>query len=156
MSNEDLSKPFSLKIPIRFTHTDSAGFVFFPRYFEMFQAVAEDWFTHRLDTRFADMVLVQEIGQPTAHIDCQFVKPCRLGEELKLALVLEKFGTSSLDLRFLGTVEGEVRLRAHSIQVLVSMSSGRPLPIPDKLRLHLEAYQSTVIPPENLLGEARR
>ncbi len=156
MTDIDPTIPFSVMRPIRFTHTDPAGYVFFPRYFEMFQAVAEDWFTYRLDTNFADMVLIQETGQPTAHIDCQFVKPCRLGEKLEMAIVLEKFGTSSLELRFLGTVDGEVRLRAHSIQVLVSMKDGRPVPFSDHLRAQLEAYQTQVVPPDNLLGEDRR
>ena len=155
MSEIDLTKPYSIKAPIRFTHTDPAGFVFFPRYFEMFQAGVEDWFTNRLDTNFADMILIQCIGQPTAHIDCQFIKPCRLGEKLDLAIVLEKFGTSSLELRFLGTVEGDLRLRAHSIQVLIDMKTGRPVPFPDNLRAQLEAYKTQVIPPENLIGEGR-
>jgi len=155
MTEIDLTKPFSIKEPIRFTHTDPAGFVFFPRYFEMFQAVAEDWFTNRLASKFSDMILVQEIGQPTAHIDCQFVKPCRLSEVLDLAIILEKFGNSSLELRFLGTVDGEIRLRAHSVQVMVSMKTGRPVPISDKLRSELEAYKTQVIPPANLFGETR-
>ncbi len=30
--------------PVRFTHTDPAGYDFFPRFFEMFQACVEDWF----------------------------------------------------------------------------------------------------------------
>ena len=156
MNDIDLTKPFSIKRPIRFTHTDPAGYVFFPRYFEMFQAVVEDWFTKRLDTNFADMVLVKEMGQPTAQIDCQFVKPCRLGEDLEMLVVLEKFGNTSLELRFLGTVDGEVRLRAHSVQVLISTKTGRPTPFSDHLRAQLEAYHSQVIPPENLLGEERR
>ena len=156
MNDIDPTKPFSTIRPIRFTHTDPAGYVFFPRYFEMFQAVVEDCFTMRLDTNFADMVLVHEMGQPTAQIDCQFVKPCRLGEKLDMAVVLEKFGTTSLELRFLGTVDGEVRLRAHSIQVLISTRDGRPTPFSDHLRAQLEAYHSQVIPPENLLGEERR
>ncbi len=155
MNEIDLTKPFSIKESIRFTHTDPAGFVFFPRYFEMFQAVAEDWFTNRLDNKFSDMILVQKVGQPTAHIDCQFIKPCRLGEELDLAIVLEKFGNSSLELRFLGTVDGETRLRAHSIQVMVSMKTGRPVAISDKLRAALEAYRAQVIPPADLLGKDR-
>jgi 4-hydroxybenzoyl-CoA thioesterase len=155
MTDVDLTKPFSIQEQIRFTHTDPAGFVFFPRYFEMFQAVAEDWFTKRLNTKFSDMILVQQIGQPTAQIDCQFIKPCRLGEELDLAIVLEKFGTSSLELRFIGTVDGETRLRAHSVQVMVSMKTGRPVPISDKLRSELDAYKANVIPPADLIGEPR-
>ena len=42
-------EPFSLRIPIRFTHTDPAGYVFFPRYFDMLQAVAEEWFENSLN-----------------------------------------------------------------------------------------------------------
>ena len=156
MNDIDPTKPFSIKRPIRFTHTDPAGYVFFPRYFEMFQAVVEDWFTKRLDTNFADMILVQGIGQPTAQLDCQFVKPCRLGESIEMSIVLEKFSTSSFELRFLGTVERAVRLRAHSVQVLISMETGRPTPFSDHLRAELEAYHRQVIPPENLLDEVRR
>ena len=33
--------PYTQRMPIRFTHTDPAGYVFFPRYFEMWQDVKE-------------------------------------------------------------------------------------------------------------------
>ena len=44
MINKTKSPPFSLRIPIRFSHCDPAGYVFFPRFFEMLQAVVEKKF----------------------------------------------------------------------------------------------------------------
>ena len=148
-------EPFSLRIPIRFTHTDPAGYVFFPRYFDMLQAVCEDWFENCLGIKFADMIMTQRIGQPTAHTECQFLRPCVLGEKLDLAIILDKFGTSSIHLRFIGTVEGEVRLRARSVQVLLSMKEGRPIAINEDMRSHLQSYMDNVVPPDNIQPERR-
>ena len=117
MTNPSKLPPFSLRIPIRFSHCDPAGYVFFPRFFEMLQAVCEDWFTEQLGQNFSQMIIQQKIGQPTAYTECQFIKPCLLGENLDLAIILDRFGTSSLHLRFIGTVGGEIRLVARSVQV---------------------------------------
>lgn len=146
---DDLTKPFSIQYPIRFTHTDPAGFVFFPRYFEMLQAVTEDWFTHRLGIKFADLVMKERVGQPTAQTECQFVKPCRLGESLNIALILERIGNSSMTIHYIGTVDGEVRVRAKSIQVMVNMDTGRPVEFSAILRERLEAYLEEVISPDH-------
>lgn len=152
----DPSQPFALRFPIRFTHTDPAGYVFFPRYFDMFQAVSEDWFTYRLGVRFSDMIMVQQVGQPTAFVECQFIKPCVLGDMLDMAIILEKFGASSLDLRYVGTVEGEVRLCARSVQVLISFKGGKPVPFSDGLREKLSAYQRDVVAPDAPLPARRK
>lgn len=138
------SPPFSLRIPIRFSHCDPAGYVFFPRFFEMLQAVCEDWFTQQLGENFSEMIIQQRIGQPTAFTECQFIKPCLLGEDLDLAIILDRFGTSSLHLRFIGTVDGEIRLVARSVQVVINLKDGRPVPIPDALRRQLQDYMDSV------------
>ncbi len=152
----DPSQPFALRFPIRFTHTDPAGYVFFPRFFDMFQAVSEDWFTYRLGLKFADMIMVQQIGQPTAFVECQFIKPCVLGDMLDMAIVLEKFGISSLDLRYIGTVEGEVRLCARSVQVMIGFKDGKPVPFSNEIREKLTAYHRDVIPPDVPLPQRRK
>ena len=128
------------RAPVRFTHTDPAGYVFFPRFFEMFQAAVEDWFSSCLGLNYAEQILKHGIGFPTAHTECDFVRPCRLGETLELRLVLEKIGRSSLTLRFDGSVRGETRLRARSVLVTIEMQYGRPQPIGVDLRARLQAY----------------
>lgn len=128
------------RAPVRFTHTDPAGYVFFPRFFEMFQAAVEDWFTHCLGLNYAEQILTHGVGFPTAHTECDFQRPCRLGETLELRLVLEKIGRSSITLRFDGSVAGQARLRARSVLVAIEMVHGRPQPLGSVLRARLQAY----------------
>ncbi len=134
--------PFTLGLPVRFTYTDPAGYVFFPRYFEMLQAVVEEWFTQSLGIKYADFVLDRRLGLPTAHTECTFEAPCRLGDPLEITLYLEHVGRSSIRVRFVGRVEGEQRLVARSVLVVASLDDGRPLPIDDDLRARLEAYRA--------------
>ncbi len=134
--------PFTLGLPVRFTHTDPAGYVFFPRYFEMLQAVVEEWFTQALGQKYADFVLDRKLGLPTAHTECTFEAPCRLGEPLQITLYLEHIGRTSLRARFVGRVEGEQRLVARSALVVTNLEDGRPSPIDEDLRGRLEAYQT--------------
>jgi 4-hydroxybenzoyl-CoA thioesterase len=133
---------FTLRLPVRFTHTDPAGYVFFPRYFEMLQAVVEEWFTHALQQRYADLINKRRLGTPTATTQCTFLKPSRLGDEIALAVKLEHIGNSSFRLRFIGTVDDNIRLDALSTLVMISLDDGAPRPIPSDLRARMEAYQA--------------
>ena len=144
------NQPYSLRNPIHFTHTDPAGFVFFPRYFEMLQAVTEEWFTQRLGFKFADLIMRERIGQPTVHTECEFIKPCRLGEQLDIALILDAVGKSSLTIRYIGSVDGEIRLRARSVQVMVSMENGNVVPIEGPMRDAMLAYRDEVVTPDDI------
>lgn len=135
-----MDRPYVHRSPVRFTHTDPAGYVFFPRFFEMFQAAVEDWFTHCLGLNYAEQILRHGVGFPTAHTECDFLHPCRLGEVLELRLVLEAVGRTSLTLRFDGSVLGEARLRARSVLVAIEMQQGRPQPLGVELHERLQAY----------------
>lgn len=136
-----MSRPFVLRNTIRFSHTDPASYVFFPRYFEMLQAAVEEWFTQALGVNYADLILKEKLGLPTARTECEFLKPSRLGENLDLAVYLAKIGRSSMRLTFLGTVEGETRLHAQSVLVVIELADGRPVAIPEALREQMLAYQ---------------
>ena len=133
--------PYVHSSRIRFTHTDPAGYVFFPRFFEKFQAAIEDWFNCELDVDYAGLVLDHGLGLPTAHTECRFSKPCLLGEILDLSVLLIKIGTTSLTVEFVGSVAGDHRLRARSVLVFISLKDGRPVVVPEELRSKLERYQ---------------
>ncbi len=141
------SFPFSTTQPVRFTHTDPASYVFFPRYFEMIQGVVEDFFTLGLDQDYAELVMRQGYGLPTAHTECDFARPCRLGEQLTFSLYLEKIGRSSMTIVFIGSVDGLERLRAKSVLVAIDLNNeGRPVTIGKELRRKLEDYQNACPP----------
>ncbi len=126
--------------PVRFTHTDPAGFVFYPRFFEMFQAAVEDWFNEGLQVDYSKLILEDGIGWPTAHTECDFKKPCKLGEKIDFSLDVIKLGSSSLTIRFIGRVNGEERLVAQSVLVAIELTGGRPIPIQPDLRKKFAHY----------------
>lgn len=133
---------FSMKYQIRFTHTDPAGQVFFPRYFEMLQAAVEEWFTCALGRKYSELVFEDRLGTPTAAIQCSFLKPSRLGDELSIAVKLEHVGNSSFRVRFLGSIDNDPRLEAVSTLVFTDLGAGKSRPIPPAIRASMEAYRS--------------
>ena len=135
-------REYVFKAPVRFTHTDPAGYVFFPRFFEMFQAAVEDWFSYGMGVNYADLILEKGIGLPTAHAECDFKAPVKLGELIEFTLTLEKLGTSSITIIIAGRVNGEERLRAKLVLVAIELVNGRPVPLSDLLRKKMESFQS--------------
>jgi 4-hydroxybenzoyl-CoA thioesterase len=137
-------KPFTQYSRVRFTHTDPAGYVFYPRFFEKFQAAVEDWFNFELGVDYAGLVLHHGLGLPTAHTECTFLKPCLLGEMLGLTVLLKKIGTTSITIEFIGSVADEARLRARSVLVFINLKNGRPTPMPEELRTKLVLYKDQI------------
>jgi 4-hydroxybenzoyl-CoA thioesterase len=135
-----MNKTFVHRTRIRFTHTDPAGYVFFPRYFEMFQAAVEDWFSDGLGVSMAELVLERGLGLPTATTECTFYLPSRFGETLEIAVLPERVGNSSITVRFEGHIGDELRLKGKSVLVMIELTDGRPVPVGDDLRGRMEEY----------------
>ena len=132
---------FTVTRPIRFSHSDPAGIVYYPNYFDMFNGLVEDWFEHELGTRVNDL-LEQRLAMPIVHAESDFKVPSRFGDKLNLSLLVERVGRSSLAYRIVGHVAGEIRLTARIVTAMISLDTGRAVPIPDALRERFEAYHS--------------
>ncbi|MEQ9812907.1 MAG: thioesterase family protein [Azospirillaceae bacterium] len=88
---------FIVRRRVRFEHCDSAGIVFYPRYFAMFNALVEDWFSDALGYNWGDMHMRDRRGVPLVDIHTRFHRPCRLGETIALHLTLRRIGRSAID-----------------------------------------------------------
>ncbi len=138
-----IKKPFVFRTQVRFSQTDPAGYVFYPRFFELFQAAVEDWFYEGLELSYAERFKTGW-ALPTAHTECDFISPCRLGDQFELTLYPEKIGNSSITLRFIGRVNGRECLRARQVLVVINtQQDGRPQRIDDDLRARLHWYLDT-------------
>ena len=137
---EGHAQAFGARFPIRFSHCDPGGIVHFPRFFDMINAAVEDWFASALDLRFDVMHMERRFGFPIVHTQCEFLKPCRIGEELVLELSVAKIGRASLDLALRGRIGGEDRIRARNLRSMMSLETYRALPIPDGLRAGMAPF----------------
>ena len=131
---------FTVDIPVRFQHTDPAGIVFYPRYFEMINQIIEDWFAEVLKLDFQALHGQHGCGVPTVHIACDFKRPSRLGDSLRFALRLAALGNISFTLELSATCRGEERLGATVVLAYVALEDLVPLPIPDDLRRAMERF----------------
>jgi 4-hydroxybenzoyl-CoA thioesterase len=88
---------FTRTVPIRFSHCDPAGIVYFPHYFDMFNGLIEDWYTEQLGVNYSKLILGDRHGLPYVHIEPDFKSPSRIDEHLNLTLLLAQVGRSSRD-----------------------------------------------------------
>jgi 4-hydroxybenzoyl-CoA thioesterase len=125
---------FRFAQPIRFSHCDPAGVLYFPHVFDFVNAAIEDWFAQRLGLPFHVLHLEQRRGNPVVRTHCEFVTPCRFGETLALDLEPVIVGRSSIETRISGTVEGAPRFRVRHKTAMMSMDTMRAIPLPDPIR----------------------
>ena len=123
---------------VRFGHCDPAGIVFFPRYFEMLNALIEDWFTDGLGIDYAQLIDTRRIGVPSVRLVADFQRVSRIGDLLSQRIAIRKLGRSSLtlDVRFDGA-DG-TRVAFEQVLVCTSLDTHRPIPFPDDVRTALE------------------
>ena len=132
--------PFVSEKLIRFHNCDPAGIVFYPQYFILFHELLEDWFNRGLGIDYADFVSKERRGLPTAHIDCDFKVPSKIGDTVQMQLSVKRIGRTSLALSVRVCAGQEVRVTANQVLVLISLVDGSLVPIPDDLRARLERF----------------
>jgi 4-hydroxybenzoyl-CoA thioesterase len=133
---------FTVTRLIRFSHTDPAGIVYFPEYFDMCNALIEDWLAAEVKLDYPTLTLKERLATPAVHAECDFFVPSRWGDRLELSLLIEHLGRSSLGYRILGHAAGRVRLAARIVVAFIHLDSGKPLPLPDGFRQKIEAYRA--------------
>jgi 4-hydroxybenzoyl-CoA thioesterase len=132
---------FTRSVPIRFSHCDAAGIVYFPHYFDMFNGLIEDWYKDELGYDYAGLVLGSRFGFPFVHIECDFKIPSMMGEVIDLTLLVERIGRSSLTIVVVCHRDGLERLRARMVTAMMSLETRKPLPMPQPLQSAIEAYR---------------
>jgi 4-hydroxybenzoyl-CoA thioesterase len=129
---------FQKEILVRFGHCDAAGWVFYPRYFEMISDFVEDWFEDGLAASAPGLFHHKQILTPSVHFTVDFVNPTRYGDRLTFFLWTTKIGKSSCELRIEASHQGELRMRVAQVLVFISADTSRSTPIPTELisRMH--------------------
>jgi len=140
VQSEADSKAFCKEVLVRFSDCDPAGIVFYPKYFEMFNSLIEDWCREALQFSFVEIVARRGWGLPTVHVETDFLAPSRYGETLKATLRLRNLGNSSITLEIgLRGIDEVPRVNAAAVLVLIDRAAMCAIPFPDDVRRRLSA-----------------
>ncbi|WP_283176611.1 thioesterase family protein [Gemmobacter sp. 24YEA27] len=131
-------------IRIEFNHCDPAGIVFYPRYFEMTNSVAENFFREVAGLPY-EVMMAGGNGVPLAQVTAEFHAPSRLGEVLDWQLSIERIGRASITCHIEAhhldqRGAGSHRLTAGLTLVYVD-GSGQSHPWPEDVRARIIAFQ---------------
>jgi 4-hydroxybenzoyl-CoA thioesterase len=129
--------------PIRYSHCDPGGIVYFPHYFEMVYEGIEAWFDAVVEPNLEARLRQDGLALPTVNTQCDFYKPSRVGDVLALGIEVTRLGTSTLEFAVSGRVEGEERLRVRHRLALVAREPLRAVPIPESMRARLAPLVTT-------------
>ena len=125
---------------VRFSHCDPGGIVYFPHFFDFINATVEDWFDEAVEAPFEPRLMQRRLGLPVVMAQCEFYRPCHIGDRLEMGLAIARLGRSTIDFQISGKVGGEERLRARQVIVMVSLEGYRPVPIPEALLAKVAPY----------------
>jgi 4-hydroxybenzoyl-CoA thioesterase len=131
---------FQREVLVRFGHCDAAGWVFYPRYFEMISDFVEDWFEDGLAASAPGLFHHKQILTPSVHFTVDFARPTRYGDRLTFNLWTVKAGTTSCELRIEASHQGELRMRAKQVLVFISAATARATPIPPELISRMQRF----------------
>jgi 4-hydroxybenzoyl-CoA thioesterase len=137
---------FSYAQKIRFSHCDPAGVLYFPHVFDFVNDTVEDWFEKGLGMSFNAFHMEHGFGNPVVRTQCEFLRPCRFGEELVFEFAPTHIGRSSMEFRIVGRALGEERMRLRHRTAMISMDTFRPMAIPDTLRTRAAAFLAPAPP----------
>jgi 4-hydroxybenzoyl-CoA thioesterase len=131
------------QILVRFGDCDAAGIVFYPRYFDIFNSLVEDWCREELDFSFSEIVTRRGWGLPTVHLEVDFLVPSVFGEVLSAMLSVTALGKTSINLNILLQGPDAVdRVRGKVTLVLIDRKQHRAIPIPDEVRARILNFQA--------------
>jgi 4-hydroxybenzoyl-CoA thioesterase len=131
---------FTKSYIIRLSHCDPTGYVFYPHYFHIFNALVEDWFYEGLEFAFDKLLMERRLAVPSVKLETTFLKPTRMGETVDFWLTVSHLGRSSIRFTMGVDKDGEHRVRMNRVIVCVDQRSGKAVPIPDDMREKIQAF----------------
>lgn len=145
-----MQEPFAetgidLTITVRFGDTDPYGVVYFASYFRYCHRGIEEFLDHcGLPPHEVFRNPTEGFGLPIVSAACDFLKPVRYGEKLRLRVSLSRVGAKSLafDFRFYRQGEQDLAARGHATMVAIG-ADWRSRTIPERIR---NAFKSHHIP----------
>lgn len=131
------------RVRIEWGDCDPAGIIFYPRYFEIFDASVAALFERALGlTKFQQLKAFNFAGYPLAKTRARFLKPTRFGDDVTVESRIT-FGRSSFQIEHSLSLDGAVCVECSETRVWVVRDAAtggiKPEPVPDQVRVKFGA-----------------
>jgi 4-hydroxybenzoyl-CoA thioesterase len=125
----------SRTVRIEWGDCDPAGIIFYPRYFEIFDASTAALFERALGiTKFEMFKTLSFAGFPLVRTRAKFIKPTRFGDDVTVDSTI-KFGRSSFEVEHRLSLQGELCVEASETRVWIvrdpATGGMKSHPVPD-------------------------
>ncbi len=129
---------FTVVLDVRFRDLDAMGHVNNSVYFTYFEEGRKYFFHHIMQSKS-----IRDFPFVIAHAACDYLRPARLSDPLRLALWVSEMGDKSFTLhyRLIHREDPSVLFaRGKTVQVGYDYRNNRSMPISDDLRVKLAGY----------------
>jgi 4-hydroxybenzoyl-CoA thioesterase len=125
----------SRTVRIEWGDCDPAGIIYYPRYFEIFDASTAALFERALGmTKFQQLKTLDFAGYPLVRTRAKFIKPTRFGDDVMVETKVT-FGRSSFDIEHRLSLDGETCVECSEKRVWVARDSAtggiKSIPVPE-------------------------
>jgi 4-hydroxybenzoyl-CoA thioesterase len=132
---------FTKPLRIPFSACDPAGIVFFVQYHVMFQNLTDEWFTDVLGISYAQLLGPRRVGLPTVRLESDFRAISVMGDEVVLALSVERLGEKSMTVHFeVRGADAQPRVETRQVMVCTNLETHRSTPFPPDVRAAIESF----------------
>jgi 4-hydroxybenzoyl-CoA thioesterase len=123
---------FRTPLHVRFGDLDPAGIVYYPRFMHFCHVAMEEFFERAVGTGYPQLLSEHRIGFPVVHLETDYRRPLRYGDDLEIEVTLPRIGGSSVEwhYRFLHRGRAEAAAESRIVTVCVEMGSFTKTPVP--------------------------
>ena len=92
--------PYRAKLKVRFGDIDQAGVVYYPRFLHYFHVAMEEFFSAEIGLDYARVLLDHRFGFPVVHLEADFRRPLRYGDQIDVEVRVVRIGRASVEWRY--------------------------------------------------------
>jgi YbgC/YbaW family acyl-CoA thioester hydrolase len=135
------SKLFTVDEYVRWSDVDHAGIIFYGAYVRFFE-IAETEMFRSAGLSYGEVFDRFDLWLPRVHLECDFLYPARLDDELRVSAYVAHFGNSSLRLNFdvLHLEANQLAATGHEVLCATDRETMKPKVVPEDLRSFLEPF----------------
>ena len=150
-------KPFTIDEYVRWSDVDQAGIIFYGAYVRFFE-IAETELFRAAGVPHGEVFERFDMWLPRVHLECDFMFPARLDDQLRVAAYITRFGNSSIRLNFdvLHLKSGKLAAAGHEVLVVTDRTDMKSRPVPDELKQRLEEFSTSEAEARSHLFESVR